>query len=795
MRLSILIILLIIQCSVSFAQRTINGVILDDSTGNPLPFATVKAANISLGTVSDMDGRFSISLPKSVKELVISYTGYETITVPATGEQTIYLQKAVNVMKDVVIQPPYNKIRRIINTAIDNKRRHNPEKYDAYQCYVYYKMKADMIPNEQLIEDDTTIEKLRKFIDNQDILFGETYSKRSYYGAGRLQETILASRLSGFNKTYFTNLVTDILPFHVYNDDIQLSGVRYIHPIAKGWQSRYEFDLADEILDGRDTVFIFNYYPKKHIHFNSLRGSVFINSNGYAISHITARSTDTSNERYMKMEQYYKYIDGKWFPAELNYDLIFKKYPSKKIGLRLSGHSVVDSVSFTADADKFDKIHPIKLHDSVDDRTKQEWQQIRKQPLTPKESNTYVFMDSISEEVGLDKIMETLTVVAATGKVPVKFIDIDITRLIAFNAYERYRLGLGLYTNDKVSKYFSIGGWLGYGTHDKAWKYGGSLDIYPTGNKEYGLTFSYENTYQNTGNVSIHRELDNTYYRNLLLNKVDRLEEYKVSAHGRTGYLSGEVYYKQGNLQPQYSYTFDAPGIVSNQFNTEEGGVKLRYAYRERRAPILSQYYPLPTKYPILYINAGYGRINSYGYGTIYQKVVAAVTYNVHVNRWGTDRFRGEAGILNTSDNKPLPRSMLLASNGYKRSKFYQLYIYGGIMTMYPFAYFSDRYASLLYRHDFDRILYKLKFSSPYISIAHNMIYGSLNSVNASTNKLSSIPATGYHETGLILNRLLRINYVNIAYFDLNFGGFYHWNNTFDLQKNGTLVIGASLSF
>ena len=231
----------------TFAQQIAAGVVLDAQSKETLPYATIRIGNTTQGTISDINGAYSLALNNAVNELHISYAGYIGRTIAKPFPDTILLQRKGGSMAEVVIRPDNEKVKRIINTAISRKDDHNPDKYEAYKCNVYYKMNADMLPSDKFSMDDSTTKEFNKFIEHQHVLFGETYSKRSYRRADKLQETILASRLSGFQKTYFTNLVTSLLPFHVYSADIMLNGVNYAHPVAKGWQGRYEFALYDEL--------------------------------------------------------------------------------------------------------------------------------------------------------------------------------------------------------------------------------------------------------------------------------------------------------------------------------------------------------------------------------------------------------------------------------------------------------------------------------------------------------------------------------------------------------------------
>ena len=56
--------------------RTISGVVLDAQTKEPLIGATIKDANSNTGTTTDLDGKYSIKVTPSTKELTVSFVGY-----------------------------------------------------------------------------------------------------------------------------------------------------------------------------------------------------------------------------------------------------------------------------------------------------------------------------------------------------------------------------------------------------------------------------------------------------------------------------------------------------------------------------------------------------------------------------------------------------------------------------------------------------------------------------------------------------------------------------------------------
>ncbi len=76
-RLSLLIVMVFCAFASSFAQRAITGTVTGPD-GSPLIGASVLVKGTSVGTVTDFDGRYALSVPDGQNSIVISYTGYES---------------------------------------------------------------------------------------------------------------------------------------------------------------------------------------------------------------------------------------------------------------------------------------------------------------------------------------------------------------------------------------------------------------------------------------------------------------------------------------------------------------------------------------------------------------------------------------------------------------------------------------------------------------------------------------------------------------------------------------------
>lgn len=82
-----LLLLLLLSFNFVYGQTSVSGTVLDAGDNSPLIGVTVALKGTSTGTVTDLDGNYSITVPGSDAVLVYSYTGYSNIEM-AVGSKT-----------------------------------------------------------------------------------------------------------------------------------------------------------------------------------------------------------------------------------------------------------------------------------------------------------------------------------------------------------------------------------------------------------------------------------------------------------------------------------------------------------------------------------------------------------------------------------------------------------------------------------------------------------------------------------------------------------------------------------
>jgi TonB-dependent starch-binding outer membrane protein SusC len=69
--------------------QTVTGIVLDAATDEPLPSANIVYQGTTIGTTTNLDGEYSLSVPSLDGTLVFSYIGYATQVVPIAGRTEI----------------------------------------------------------------------------------------------------------------------------------------------------------------------------------------------------------------------------------------------------------------------------------------------------------------------------------------------------------------------------------------------------------------------------------------------------------------------------------------------------------------------------------------------------------------------------------------------------------------------------------------------------------------------------------------------------------------------------------
>ena len=87
----------------ALAQTKVSGTVLSQEDGQPIIGAAVKVTGTSTGMLTDVNGRFTLTLPAGKNQLEITYLGYEGKTVTAKNGMRVFLKTDAAALDEVIV--------------------------------------------------------------------------------------------------------------------------------------------------------------------------------------------------------------------------------------------------------------------------------------------------------------------------------------------------------------------------------------------------------------------------------------------------------------------------------------------------------------------------------------------------------------------------------------------------------------------------------------------------------------------------------------------------------------------
>ncbi|NJN32910.1 MAG: TonB-dependent receptor plug domain-containing protein [Saprospiraceae bacterium] len=104
----------------SYSQRTITGTVTDGESSDPLVGASIVVTGTTNGTLTDLDGKYSLVVPNDAKSITISFTGYESVTQPLGAESILDFKLKAGSLLDEVVVVGYGSVRKVDATGAVN---------------------------------------------------------------------------------------------------------------------------------------------------------------------------------------------------------------------------------------------------------------------------------------------------------------------------------------------------------------------------------------------------------------------------------------------------------------------------------------------------------------------------------------------------------------------------------------------------------------------------------------------------------------------------------------------------
>jgi len=802
----ILILLFLLSSSISYSQnRIVKGAVYDEDTKEWLAFVNILSNDGDYGTSTDIDGKFQINLPQQIDSLILSYVGYERKTVAIRDKNkknAFALKRKSYLLDEFEVSPKDNPAHRIIRNVIQYRDTNDPKKLKSYAYTSYDKMVITLdldnkIETDSVIEVPDSIGSLRKIISDKDIMLMENVVEKKFLAPDRVHEKIVASRVSGLQDPLMTFVVSQVQSTSFYDEIIQMVNKNYINPISKGSFNKYYFQLQDTTYSPEgDSIFTISYVPYSNKNFDGLKGVLNISSKKWAIVNVKAEPLNSDEQGFnISIQQLYDFIEGHWFPIQLNTNIIFNNLITNSGGEEAHfigvGKSYHKDIVLNPDLVKrqFSFVE-VELAPNAGYQSEDFWEQHRVDSLTQRNQRTYDFMDSLGKAMDFDKTVKQFETVL-TGKIPWGKLDIPLNKFVGYNNYEGFWAGAGIRTNKRISTKWDLGIYGGYAFRAQKAKYGidGNLMLF----KPYDLKIhaAYSKDYEEAAGMEFYDNQITAFnpetFRNFFVSRSNYTDRKDFDVRFRTlRYVYASVGLRVDRKEAAYDYFYQATpsSPFENIFDFTEFRVGIRFAYKERYFDNSRMLMSMGTNYPIVWLNYSKGLKGVLGGDYNYHRIDLRVKKSFYTKYLGESTFDVMGGVV-IGD---VPYSNLYRGLGTRG--LVTVFAPSSFGSMGSAEFLSDRYVSLFFTHDFGNLLYEGKKFKPEIMLVTNVGFGWLDKPDVHKNVGFKTMKHGYFESGIMINRL-----VNLFLYNIGVGATYRYGaySNPDWQDNISFKITLTL--
>lgn len=733
----------------------VKGKVTDASYRKPLAFVNIVVNEGQYGGMSDIDGKYEIHSPEAVQTLRFSYLGYETALrtlTPGTQRIDVALHPTAFQLGEVTIEAGENPAHRIIDSVMVHRRENNPNALDAYRYHIYDQMVFTIDSSEfnkvnATLDRPEAMSKFDSLLKRSDLMVMETYSEVLFRAPDQLRQNVLGTKMSGAKNAQVVYLASKMQSTSFYEETVSVAGTDYVNPISRNSKSHYFFSLESvSPAGGTDSLYVISFHPMKGSTFNGLRGVMTIHSDGWALQNVKAEPNQQASLFTISIQQLYQKMGGRWFPKQLNTNLVVPQVGVAVDGyafpMMAVGKSYISEVELHPDLKKSD-FSEVELLVPMEAAYRDDafWTQYRIDSLTERILNTYHLMDSLTEGNDLfDRMLNASNKLLQESAVSLGPVDLNLGRMFNLSALRGWYAGLHLATNDRFSRHFRLSGFGGYWTRLRDFDYGleGKWLINRQRQMELGLRYAHRSMvmgefsgFGENNNPLSENEYRYVYYENVLArgHLAEGFFESRFARHFK-------AFVTIGNYDKHYSL---APFDTLPNSRITQAELKLRFAYKEKFIGSTNGVQSLGTDYPIVWMVYQRAFKGVLGGQYAFDRVKLQVEQDFKTKYAGTSSVLVQAGYA--SAGCPVMETFNLLGSYEPLG----LYSPGCFATLRDNEFFCDRFAALFLSHDFQGRLWNPRSTwfKPQLGLVTNLGWG-----------LPSLDK-GYFESGVVVRGLL----------------------------------------
>ncbi|WP_026728364.1 DUF5686 family protein [Flavobacterium denitrificans] len=790
------------------AQFQINGIVTD-SNNKPLPFATITTTDNN-NTITDVDGKFELKINSKTTTFAVSYIGFQTKLVPVVEKKKFYpisLSQKTDDLKEVVVSNE-NPALTIIKKVIANKNKNNPQKrLSSFEYKTYNKLIVTANPdsidgridtsaaykdfNKKEINIDSSDYKFKEIITKQHLFQTEKVSQYQF-GNKKLKETILGTKMAGFKQPVYEIIAFNLQSISIYDSKYELFETKHQSPIADNAFSDYNYKLLDTVpIKGRNTFMI--YFKNKKRKTNALEGVLYIDQENFAVAKAVMRIKAVLD---ISGIHEFEYVPEEkiWFQSNTTFKIVKGKNDDdiKILGGTIQFDGDVEdnyerrkkvASDFTyliSESNNFDihyNTNPsiknpslyIEIKDDANKKPEEFWNQYRKESLDLKGQRTYQLIDSLSLSKRIEKRLG-LGRKIINGYLPLGPIDLDLKKVISYNNYEGFRLGLGGVTNDRFSKHFRIEGYGAYGTKDGVFKYNLGAGVLLDKNTNTWLNGSYTDDVREIASTvfAVDKRVFKIYDpRPINISTFYHYTSWKANIQTKFIPKTEAVFeLARTYVEPKFDYLFNYNGQLYSNYIMTTAMASIVWAP-------FSEFMQTPTgrtetdkRFPRFTFQYTQSLPNVLENDFTFSKIDFKTEYEKKYLNGQKTSLLLQGGVA--MGDVPITHLYNTMPNNLTKETIIQRITFAGrnsFETMFFNEFFSSQYLFFQIKHGFDRIKI-MKKVRPSLVLVTRMAWGNMEKPEQHVGPAYKTLDKGYFESGIELNRIFK---------GFGLGGFYRY--------------------
>ena len=712
-----LLTLLIIMLATAANAQTITGIVVEEKTGEVIPYPSVQYKNGKTAVAGNGEGRFSIARRNGDK-LTFSSVGYQNLTIligPNTpSDMRITLKPDTKQLQGVTVKSKRGKYSRKDNPAVElmkrviaAKKRTDLSNHDYYQFNKYQKItlavndiKPSELENEKLKKKKWLINQIETCPYNNKLILplsvDETVTRNIYRKKPKSEKTIvMGQNTSGVNdlietgdilNTVLKDVFTDV---DLYDDQIRLLQYPFTSPIGKNAIAFYRFYIEDTVYVDRDKCYHLQFLPNNQQDFG-FRGEIWILAD--STLHVKRceltlpKKSDVNFVDNMRITQEYtKLPNGEWALTtdDMFVEMSVAKFLTKAIVIRTTRMS---DYAFDELPDKLFKGKTQTKHEAeARMRNDDFWNQYRSVELTKSESSMDAFINSLSQIKGFKYIIFGVKAlienfVETGGPSHPSKVDIGpVNTMISSNFIDGVRTRISAQTTANLHPQLFLSGYYARGWDSHKNYYKGEL-TYSFNKKEYlprefpKRTLTLTSTYDvcSPSDKFMHTDKDNVFTA-LKWTKVEKMMFYNrqqlsfereeewgfkttVSLKTEENEACGDLFFRPLSQAGNPSQEYG-----QGKMRTTEAHIEFRYAPGETFINTKQRRLPVNLDAPVFTLGHTTGIKGFLGGDYSYNLTEASIYKRLWLNSWGKMDILVKGGIQ--WDKVPFPLLIMPAAN------------------------------------------------------------------------------------------------------------------------------------